>query len=174
MNKKGISPLIATVLIIGFTIVLAAVVMQWGGGFVRQLTEQQAQTTTTVTECMQLSFDLNSATYPKDVTVPINPAASGNVIFKVTNNADKIIGSFVVLLSHSDGTTDSIDTDGTKNSCGTNGVGAYATATCTITGISGKVAKDDKLKIIPMIKLDDNSLQGCSADTAKEFVITLV
>ncbi len=33
MNEKGVSTLIETVLIIGFTIVLAAVVMTWGGQF---------------------------------------------------------------------------------------------------------------------------------------------
>ena len=37
MKKRGISPLIATVLIIGFTIVLAAVVIQWGGFLVNKL-----------------------------------------------------------------------------------------------------------------------------------------
>ena len=31
MNKKGISPLIASVLLIGFTIVLAFLVFKWGG-----------------------------------------------------------------------------------------------------------------------------------------------
>ena len=39
-NKKAISPLIATVLIIGFTIVLAAVVIQWGSQLVERLKGQ--------------------------------------------------------------------------------------------------------------------------------------
>jgi len=38
-NKKGISPLIATVLLIGFTIVLAALVMRWGGTLFRETTQ---------------------------------------------------------------------------------------------------------------------------------------
>ncbi len=38
-NKKGISPLIATVIIIGFTIVLAALVIQFGTNFLKQTTE---------------------------------------------------------------------------------------------------------------------------------------
>ncbi|MBU1246318.1 MAG: archaellin/type IV pilin N-terminal domain-containing protein [Nanoarchaeota archaeon] len=33
MGKRGISPLIATVLLIGFTIVLAALVFRWGDSF---------------------------------------------------------------------------------------------------------------------------------------------
>ena len=38
--KRGISPLIATVLIIGFTIVLAALVFQWGGNFFQSTTQE--------------------------------------------------------------------------------------------------------------------------------------
>lgn len=37
-NSKGISPLIATVLIIGFTVALAAIVMTWGRGFIDDTT----------------------------------------------------------------------------------------------------------------------------------------
>lgn len=39
-TKKGISPLIATVLIIGFTIVIAAMVMQWGTGLFENIKTQ--------------------------------------------------------------------------------------------------------------------------------------
>ncbi len=34
-NKKGISPLIATVLLIGFAVALAAVVIKWGLDFIK-------------------------------------------------------------------------------------------------------------------------------------------
>jgi len=39
--KKGISPLIATVLIIGFVVAIGAVVMLWGRGFVKERTEKE-------------------------------------------------------------------------------------------------------------------------------------
>ncbi len=39
-KKKGISPLIATVLIIGFTVALAAVIMVWGQGFIKGMQEK--------------------------------------------------------------------------------------------------------------------------------------
>ena len=42
-NKKGISPLIATVIIIGFTIVLAAGVIYWGTGFFKNIQEKTSQ-----------------------------------------------------------------------------------------------------------------------------------
>ena len=44
LNKKGISPLIATVLVIGFTIVLATLVIQWGGGLFRDVQERTGVT----------------------------------------------------------------------------------------------------------------------------------
>jgi len=43
-GKKGISPLIATVLIIGFTIVLAALVLQWGGDLFKGVQTDTAKT----------------------------------------------------------------------------------------------------------------------------------
>ena len=39
-NNKGISPLIATVLLIGFTIVLGAMIITWGTDFFRSTTEK--------------------------------------------------------------------------------------------------------------------------------------
>ncbi len=44
INKKGISPLIATVLLIGFTIVLAALVITWGGELFRKTTKNTGET----------------------------------------------------------------------------------------------------------------------------------
>lgn len=45
MKKKGISPLIATVLILGFTVALAAIIMTWGTSFTKGIqkgTEEEA------------------------------------------------------------------------------------------------------------------------------------
>ena len=44
MNKRGISPLIATVLIIGFTIVLATLVLQWSGDLFKDVQSDTAET----------------------------------------------------------------------------------------------------------------------------------
>ena len=41
MLKKGISPLIATVLLIGFTIALIALVMIWGRNFIQERAEKE-------------------------------------------------------------------------------------------------------------------------------------
>ena len=41
MNKRGISPLIGTVLLIGFTIGIALLIFSWGGRFTTELTEAE-------------------------------------------------------------------------------------------------------------------------------------
>lgn len=58
-NNKGISPLIATVLLIGFTVALAAIIMTWGTDFIRGTTsdvDKQRQTAMLCTS--QLDFQI--------------------------------------------------------------------------------------------------------------------
>jgi flagellin-like protein len=52
-NKRGISPLIATVLIIGFTVALAAVIMTWGQSFSKSMSQSTEQTTNVQLACAQ-------------------------------------------------------------------------------------------------------------------------
>ncbi|MFW6230892.1 MAG: archaellin/type IV pilin N-terminal domain-containing protein [Nanoarchaeota archaeon] len=53
MNKKGISPLIATVLLIAFAVALGAVVMNWGRSYVEETAKQSGQTSDTKVTCAQ-------------------------------------------------------------------------------------------------------------------------
>jgi flagellin-like protein len=63
MFKKGISPLIATVLIIGFTVALAAMVMTWGSGFIKKTTEQTEESTSIALKCASdLAFEISRVT----------------------------------------------------------------------------------------------------------------
>jgi len=50
-NKKGISPLIATVLILGFTVALAAIIMVWGQRFTQGIQETTEDTANTQLVC---------------------------------------------------------------------------------------------------------------------------
>lgn len=52
-KKRGISPLIATVLIIGFTVALAAVIMVWGQGFIKGMQEKTETGANTQLVCAQ-------------------------------------------------------------------------------------------------------------------------
>ncbi len=50
-DRRGVSPLIATVLLIAFAVALGAVVMNWGRGFVQQQTNEAEKTTQTKLGC---------------------------------------------------------------------------------------------------------------------------
>ena len=60
-NKRGISPLIATVLLIGFAVALAAVVMTWGLDFIKSTADTtEQQTENTLTCATELSFAISN------------------------------------------------------------------------------------------------------------------
>jgi len=52
-DKKGVSPLIATVLLIAFAVALGAVIMNWGRSFVQERTDDIDTTTIIETGCAQ-------------------------------------------------------------------------------------------------------------------------
>ena len=101
-NKKGISPLIATVLLIGFTIVLAALVFRWGGQLFEQITDQ------TGTEA-KAKLDIASK-----VLIKINSMTYDSVLHKITrlivNNEgfEYTINSFQVQREWDDGSIETV------------------------------------------------------------------
>ncbi len=87
INKKGISPLIATVLIIGFTVALAAVIMVWGQGFIKGMQEKTQSTSDAQLACAQ------------DVVVTVSDACIDGVAgIKVTikNDGNKNVDSLTL------------------------------------------------------------------------------
>jgi len=62
MKKRGISPLIATVLLIGFTIVIAALVMIWGSNLVKERAEKiGAKSEAQISCAAKIEIDLKQA-----------------------------------------------------------------------------------------------------------------
>ena len=61
MEKKGISPLIATILLIGFTIVLAVIVLQWGTTFFEDTTDKTGCDVDLNMECAGLDIEFTKA-----------------------------------------------------------------------------------------------------------------
>lgn len=60
-HKRGISPLIATVLILGFTVALAAVIMVWGQKFTTGMQKQTEGTANTQMSCAaDVDFNIQS------------------------------------------------------------------------------------------------------------------
>lgn len=58
MNKKGISPLIATLILIAFSIGLGAIVMSWGKGYVEARAEFVGQVTAAPLGCGSIQLGL--------------------------------------------------------------------------------------------------------------------
>ena len=83
MFKRGISPLIATVLIIGFTVALAAIIMTWGTTFSKGIQKSTETTTDEQMACAQeVQISLDSACY--------NPTKTA-VILTIKNDGSKVI-----------------------------------------------------------------------------------
>ncbi len=100
-NKKGISPLIATVLIIGFTIVLAALVITWG--------TRLFQTTVSSTETLSKFNVLCSTGVDFEATAKLTKDVNGNVqnsgkdiTMTLTNKKDQKISGFYFITKKSD------------------------------------------------------------------------
>jgi len=156
-NKKAISPLIATVLIIGFTIVLAAVVIQWGGQLVAKIQGQTDITSDVSLKCSGLSNLAYSGSVTKDTTI-INAV--------IDNKNDQDIEGFIFRIYKSDSSIETKDTrtvPGIGTLLAAFSVGPYAvpytapTGTVTLT----------QLGAIPIVKASDNNLYPCTNTEVK-------
>ncbi len=81
-KKKGISPLIATVLILGFTVALAAVIMVWGNRFTTTIQKNTEETATTTLSCatdVDLKIVRVCNSTPTDYTVSVANDQSGKI-----------------------------------------------------------------------------------------------
>ncbi len=67
-NKKGISPLIATVLIIGFTIIIAALVITWGTNLFKKTVSETEKSTKINTLCSSSNIEVVDFSLSQDKT----------------------------------------------------------------------------------------------------------
>lgn len=98
LNKKGISPLIATVLLIGFTIVLAALVFKWGGVLFKETTQSTGCESQGRISCTSaVSISLGAVSFDD---------ATNQITQLIVNNAvsSKKIKNFNVQVESDDGT----------------------------------------------------------------------
>ncbi|MBI4447482.1 hypothetical protein HY643_00730 [Candidatus Woesearchaeota archaeon] len=82
-RKKGVSPLVATVLLVGFTVVLVALIMIWGKNYLEEKAQKEATLAKTQIECQQVDFRINSA------------KAGANLILDIKNLKDARIDGFI-------------------------------------------------------------------------------
>ncbi|MEA3378543.1 MAG: archaellin/type IV pilin N-terminal domain-containing protein [Nanoarchaeota archaeon] len=62
-NKRGVSPLIATVLLIGFTVATVALVIMWGKGYTQETAEKEGALAEAKLSCENIDFTATSASW---------------------------------------------------------------------------------------------------------------
>ncbi len=98
-DKRGISPLIATVIIIGLTIVLAALVVTFGTNLVKKTTEDTETQASLATACSNVALNLKLKASVADGSVQVSVDNSGTkklegFIFRVYNVGETTVDSF--------------------------------------------------------------------------------
>ena len=147
-NKKAISPLIATVLIIGFTIVLAAVVIQWGGQLVEKLKGQTDVSIELSDACQKFSaLSVNKITL----------TATGADV-AVDNKNDQEASGFVFRAYLSDSSITPTTLEGATDNLPAFGVKTYP---IVFTGTLNQVG------VVPAVTLSDNKVHTCSSQEIK-------
>src|SRR3989344_1221070 len=119
-NKRGISPLIATVLIIGFTVALAAVIITWGTGFVQKTQEDVGKQADLSVACSTLNFDIESISCSGSV----GSITLGSVSLS-SSTSQKIID--VILRVYDGNGAATVD----QNTLGSGGLDGFGVATAT-------------------------------------------
>ena len=148
MQKRGISPLIATILIIGFTIVLAAMVMQWGTTLLKGIQEQTGKTAELKITCTGIS-NLE--------IVPLSPSE-----IRLNNNNDVALEGFIFRSYVGDDiiTTEipmSIDKLGSRK---------FTILTNYNKGIPNKVG------VFPKVMTSDGKIATCDSELTKDISTT--
>jgi len=93
MNKRAVSPLIATVLLIAFAVALGAIVMSWGKDYVE---ETQDTVTTKSSQARICTLDTSIKVHKLGgkpsfcVTEPTDPSAEKTITFILDNRGDVI------------------------------------------------------------------------------------
>jgi len=100
MTRRGMSTLIAAVLIIGFTVALAIVIMAWGGSFIDQLKEATSQQADVSISCTKVQLEIDSAIWNEDdeelkLTIKRNDASKVDITALKTKINDKPTDSLV-------------------------------------------------------------------------------
>ena len=132
MNKKGISPLIATVLIIGFTMVAAVLVITWINSLVGDQTNRQACKADALAKCTDLT---------RFVTYGNVGSVGSNVNGTITNSGENNVTVTAVFLD-----TDSNVLSGCPTEKGIQGTG-YTTVQTTNCSDSNLA----KIKFLPTV-----------------------
>lgn len=148
INKQGISPLIATVLIIGFTVALAAIIINWGTSFTRNIQEGTESTTDLQIACAQdVIYSVREGTCYTGTT-------TGTLTLQVSNDGTIDIDNFIVRVSDSNGNTKQTTASGLLAFDANKLSAAYDSLT----------SNPYSVELIPLITLGGSNSQACGSN----------
>ncbi len=152
LMKKGISPLIATILIIGFTVALAAVIMTWGQSFTKSVTKGTESSTEEALVCAQdVKFEIKDACVDD---LDDNPLTDDfDVLLTISNDGNKKIEEFAARFYTA---ANDVQTASPNVLAGL-GLDAFAITSPAELVTLGLRANDvKKVEVIPLVKVGEN------------------
>ncbi len=160
MDRKGVSPLIATVLIIGFTVALAAIIITWGGRFVQQTQEDVDRQAKVGIACSKLNFEVTKTTCATHLSYPgalPNYGALDKITMSSNTNQD-IAGFTFRLTNHSgSGAIAVVTFNGVADS-----LNAFSAKTYTVSTPLGLVGNTSKVEAIAYVTVEGIT-EACQA-----------
>ncbi len=157
-GKRGISPLLATVLLIGFTVALVGLLILWGRSYVEERAEKEGALAEAKTECLNIKFsvvDTDASAYPSAITVTLK------------NEGNKKIDGFIFRI---EGDAGGPAFEHTKSIAGLS-TETYSIATGQKSSEIGDIT-DGKINLLPRLKVASGVYVPCS-DKQKEARILL-
>ncbi|MBU0929904.1 MAG: hypothetical protein KJ623_02435 [Nanoarchaeota archaeon] len=147
MNKRGISPLIATVLIIGFTIIIAVVVMTWGLDIYNNYKEKTTEESSVALKCSNLDFSIREACIFGD-----------NVDVSLENTGQEDISGFLYRVKSDAG----LDVNEDSNK-----LGLYSRSLLNLPFKVLELGQPNEIEIYPKVNIDGNDFI-CSYSRKKD------
>lgn len=154
LTRKGISPLIATVLIIGFTVALAAIIMTWGTTFSKGMQKTTEATTEEQLACAQdVNIDLSSACFAGEDKIKLTIKNDGSKALESVSARFYVDGSVVTSVSPL------MKTDGVTQLT----IAAYGLETTEVemtldSPADDRAAEVTLVEIVPVIKVGEKTL----------------
>jgi len=166
-NKRGVSPLIATVLLIAFAVALGAIVMNWGRNYIESQQTSAEVTSTLEIECStNVEFDITNVDYNANTTLD---ASDGGLEITLENKRSKILRGFAFKLFDQNNRGITITKVSTKTNT-TNNLNALEIKTYTITASElsnydlSNLGTLKKIVVVPYILPGENpanDIQAC-------------
>ncbi len=155
MNKKGVSPLIATVLLITLVVILIASIILWVKGFVQERISKEGALAEAESKCTQIAMDIKN--------IQISPGDNTKLIVEITNSGSEDISALVLRIEDASGNVN-LKTINSK-------IKPFETFSQTITEVN--TVSGDKVTIIPHVKPEGTGapLIPCSGDVVKKVTL---